>query len=170
MLAQLVGQKLMVAMSGTTPSADLLGRIERGEIGGVILFSFNISTAGQLRALTKQLAQAAAAGGQPPLLIATDQEGGLVKRVAWAPPTLSPPEIGDLGDPSTAESRGPGNGLRPALRGDQHQPRARRGRPEVDRVVHVRARPDVVVRRIADGDASPTRSRPGWRRAGTSRS
>ena len=47
-LAQLVGQKLMVAMSGTTPSADLLGRIERGEVGGVILFSFNISTAEQL--------------------------------------------------------------------------------------------------------------------------
>ena len=43
-LAQLVGQKLMVAMSGTTPSADLLGRIERGEVGGVILFSFNIAT------------------------------------------------------------------------------------------------------------------------------
>lgn len=105
-LVQLVGQKLMVAMSGTTPSADLLGRIERGEVGGVILFSFNISTAGKLRALTRKLAQAAAAGGQLPLLIATDQEGGLVERVAWAPPTLSPPEIGDLGNPATAESEG----------------------------------------------------------------
>jgi beta-N-acetylhexosaminidase len=105
-LAQLVGQKLMVAMSGTTPSADLLERIERGEVGGVILFSFNISTAGKLRTLTRQLAQAAAAGGQPPLLIATDQEGGLVERVAWAPPTLSPPEIGTLGDPAIAESQG----------------------------------------------------------------
>jgi beta-N-acetylhexosaminidase len=109
-LRQLVGQKLMVAMSGTTPSADLLGRIERGEVGGVILFSFNISTAGKLRALSKKLAQAAAAGGQPPLLIATDQEGGLVKRVAWAPPTLSPPEIGDLGNPSTAASEGEATG------------------------------------------------------------
>jgi beta-N-acetylhexosaminidase len=105
-IAQLVGQKLMVAMSGTTPSSELLGRIERGEVGGVILFSFNISTAEQLRALTKKLAQAAAAGGRPPLLIATDQEGGLVERVAWAPPTLSPPEIGDLGDEATAESEG----------------------------------------------------------------
>lgn len=109
-LAQLVGQKLMVAMSGTTPSADLLGRIERGEVGGVILFGFNISTADQVRALTKKLAHAAAAGGQPPLLIATDQEGGLVKRVPWAPPTLSPPEMGALGDPSTAESEGEATG------------------------------------------------------------
>jgi beta-N-acetylhexosaminidase len=109
-LAQLVGQKLMVAMSGTTPSADLLGRIERGEVGGVILFTFNISTADQLRTLTAKLAQAAVAGGQPPLLIATDQEGGLIKRVAWAPPALAPPEMGDLGTSSTAESEGEATG------------------------------------------------------------
>src|SRR5215212_3908808 len=41
-LSQLIGQKLMVAMSGTTPSADLLGRVRRGEVGGVILFGANI--------------------------------------------------------------------------------------------------------------------------------
>ena len=29
-----------------------------------------------------------------------------MERVAWAPPTLSPPEIGDLGDPAIAESEG----------------------------------------------------------------
>ena len=74
--AQLIGQKLMVAMSGTTPTSGLLGRIERGEIGGVILFGANITSAGQLKALTTALRQAAAQGGQPPLLIATDQEGG----------------------------------------------------------------------------------------------
>src|SRR6266550_6934388 len=41
-LAQLVGQKLMVSMSGTTPDSDLLGRISRGEVGGVILFGANV--------------------------------------------------------------------------------------------------------------------------------
>ena len=41
-LAQMIGQKLMVRMDGTTPSADLLGRIQRGEVGGVILFGSNI--------------------------------------------------------------------------------------------------------------------------------
>lgn len=105
-LAQLVGQKLMVAMSGTTPSADLLGRIERGEVGGVILFSFNIKSAAGVRSLTHKLAKAAADGGQPALLIATDQEGGLVERVPWAPPTLSPPEMGALGSAATAEAEG----------------------------------------------------------------
>jgi beta-N-acetylhexosaminidase len=105
-LAQLVGEKLVVSMRGTTPSADLLGRIRRGEIGGVILFGSNITTENALVALTTKLRQAAAAGGQPPLLIATDQEGGTVKRIPWAPPTLSPPEMGRIGLASTAHHQG----------------------------------------------------------------
>src|SRR4051794_37203298 len=35
--AELVGQRLMVAMRGTRPSPALRGRIRRGQIGGVIL-------------------------------------------------------------------------------------------------------------------------------------
>jgi beta-N-acetylhexosaminidase len=108
--AQLVGQKLMVAMAGTTPSADLLGRIGRGEVGGVILFGSNITTASALKALTTKLRNAAAAGGQPPLLIATDQEGGSVKRVSWAPPTLSAPQMGSLGSAGTAQTQGTNTG------------------------------------------------------------
>jgi len=98
-------------MSGTTPDADLLGRIGRGEVGGVILFGSNITTAAALRALTAKLAHAAAAGGQPTLLIATDQEGGSVKRVPWAPPTLSAPQMGNLGSASTASSQGKATGF-----------------------------------------------------------
>jgi beta-N-acetylhexosaminidase len=109
--AQLVGQKLMVAMAGTTPSADLLGRVQRGEVGGVILFGSNITSAAQLAALTSKLRQAAVAGGQPHLLIATDQEGGSVKRVPWAPPTLSVPQMGSLGSASTATSQGRSTGV-----------------------------------------------------------
>jgi beta-N-acetylhexosaminidase len=110
-LAQLVGQKLMVSMSGTAPDADLLARIGRGEIGGVILFGANVSTASSLKSLTRQLQAAAAAGGQPPLLIATDQEGGTVRRVTWAPPTLSPPVMGSLNSPSTASAQGKAAGF-----------------------------------------------------------
>lgn len=105
-LAQLVGQKLMVAMTGTTPTAALLARIQRGEIGGVILFGSNIVDAHQLVALTAKLRAAASAGGQPPLLIATDQEGGSVRRLAWAPPTLTVPSMGSTGSASTALSQG----------------------------------------------------------------
>ena len=105
-IAQLVGQKLMVAMSGTIPDAALLARIRAGEVGGVILFGSNIRSAGQLASLTATLRQAAAEGGQPPLLIATDQEGGAVKRVGWAPPTLSPPQMGARASTTTAFDQG----------------------------------------------------------------
>jgi beta-N-acetylhexosaminidase len=107
---QLIGQKLVVRMEGTTPSASLLYRIRHGQIGGVILFGSNITTATALRALTTKLQAEAKAGGQPPLLIATDQEGGSVKRIPWAPPTLSPPQMGALGSASTARSQGASTG------------------------------------------------------------
>src|SRR5436190_1651590 len=83
---ELVGQRLVVAMSGQRASPALLGRIRRGEIGGVILFGFNIAGPTQLQRLTAQLQAAAQAAGRPPLLIATDQEGGDVRRLRWAGP------------------------------------------------------------------------------------
>ena len=114
-LAQMVGQKLVVRMDGTTPSADLLGRIRRGEIGGVILFGANITTQTALVALTAELRAAAVAGGQPRFLIGVDQEGGSIKRIPWAPPTLSPPQMGRIGSASTARTQGANTGV--ALRG-----------------------------------------------------
>ena len=105
-LAQLIGQKLVVRMDGVTPSADLLGRITRGEVGGVILLGFNITTRSALVALTAKLRAAAAAGGQPPLLIAVDQEGGPIKRIPWAPPTLSAPQMGRLASTTIARQQG----------------------------------------------------------------
>ena len=93
-------------MAGATPSADLLGRIGRGEVGGVILFGSNVTTPEALVALTGTLRKAASAGGQAPLLIAVDQEGGSIKRIPWAPPTLDPPAMGTLGSVSEAFSQG----------------------------------------------------------------
>lgn len=93
-------------MGGTTPSAGLLDRIRRGQIGGVILFGDNISSPDQLVALTHALQAEAGAAGRPPLLIAADQEGGAVLRIPWAPPTLSPPEMGVLGSTTTARDQG----------------------------------------------------------------
>src|ERR1035437_7061827 len=108
---QLIGQKLVVSMAGVTPSADLIGRIRRGEIGGVILFGFNITTPAALIALPGELRGAAGAGGQPPLLIAVDQEGGPVKRIIWAPPTLSAPQMGSIGSASVARAQGASTGV-----------------------------------------------------------
>ncbi len=111
-IAQLVGQKLIVAMDGTTtPSASLLARIANGEVGGVILFGRNVTSKAELIALTKQLHDAAVNAGRPRLLIMVDQEGGSIKRIPWAPPTLTPPQMGALGSTTTARSQGDQTGL-----------------------------------------------------------
>jgi beta-N-acetylhexosaminidase len=104
--ARMVGQKLVVSMNGTRPSESLLRRVRQGRIGGVILFSHNFGSAAGLRAITRKLQRAAANGGQPRLLIAVDQEGGLVKRISWIPPRLSPPQMGELGSSETARRQG----------------------------------------------------------------
>jgi beta-N-acetylhexosaminidase len=95
-LAQLVGQRLVVAMKGTHPNTPLLARIRAGQVGGVILFSGNIVSKAQVGRLTARLQAAARAGGRPRLLIASDQEGGIVRRIPWAPPKRSAAELGAL--------------------------------------------------------------------------
>ena len=93
-------------MDGLTPSASLIGRIRRGEIGGVILFGRNVTTQAALIALVGQLRAAAVAGGQPHFLIAVDQEGGSIKRIPWAPPTLSAQQMGANGLAAVAKAQG----------------------------------------------------------------
>lgn len=105
-LRQLIGQKLIVSMQGTTPSDSLLSRARRGKIGGVLIHGWNFSSAGQLRAIATRLQKAAAAGGQPPLLIAVDQEGGPVKTISWIPPTISPRRMGELDSTQVAHRQG----------------------------------------------------------------
>jgi beta-N-acetylhexosaminidase len=109
-LEQVVGQKIVTAFAGTSPSPSLLRRLRTGRLGGVILFSANIASPAQLRTLTRRLRDAAAAGGNPPPLIAVDQEGGLVKRLPWAPPSTAPAAMSN----PAAEGRATGRALRSA--------------------------------------------------------
>jgi beta-N-acetylhexosaminidase len=113
--AELVGQRLVVAITGTRANPHILARIRAGQVGGVILFSGNIASEPQLRALTASLQAAARAGGRPPLIIATDQEGGEVRRIPWAPPKRSAEQLGQL-PASTSIKSGARTGA--ALRAD----------------------------------------------------
>jgi beta-N-acetylhexosaminidase len=99
-LSRLVGQKLMTGIDGAAPDAALLARVRAGQVGGVIFFSRNTT---QLSTSIAQLQDAAAAGGNPPLLIAVDQEGGEVKRLPAGPPDVSPASMG-----SAAKARAEG--------------------------------------------------------------
>jgi beta-N-acetylhexosaminidase len=106
-IAREIGQMLMSHVTGTIASPALLARIRAGQVGSVILYSENIESDSQLERLTASLQAAARAGGNPPLLIGTDQEGGSVKRLPAAPPTLSAEQMGASSDPfSVAERQG----------------------------------------------------------------
>jgi beta-N-acetylhexosaminidase len=95
-LDRLVGQKIMTSIDGATPDAALLARVRAGQVGGVILFSANTASIPQLESTIAELQAAAKAGGNPPLLIATDQEGGEVKRLP-GPPDLAPADMSTAG-------------------------------------------------------------------------
>jgi beta-N-acetylhexosaminidase len=100
-LRELVGQLMLVRMRGREPSQSFLARIRRGEIGGVVLFGDNFGADGP-GGLVRALQQAAAGAHRPPLLIAIDQEGGIVKRLPGAP-SLAPPQMRTA---ATAEAQG----------------------------------------------------------------
>lgn len=79
---QQVGQLFMAGFDGLEPTAEILDLIQRRAIGGVILFSRNTHDAEQVATLTRRLQAAAReAGHRYPLLIAIDQENGVVQRL-----------------------------------------------------------------------------------------
>jgi beta-N-acetylhexosaminidase len=98
-LRQLAGQRIVYAYTGLTPPSSLLERIRAGEAAGVIFFAANIASPAQLRAVVARLQAASTASPvHEPLLMMTDQEGGLVRRLPGAP-ELSERQIGEAADP-----------------------------------------------------------------------
>lgn len=86
----MLGQMIVARFAGPRPSRTFLARIRAGQIGGVILFADNLSGGARAtRNLIDELQRAASDGGDLPLLIMTDQEGGTVRRLYWAPPALA---------------------------------------------------------------------------------
>jgi len=78
---QLAGQRLMVGFTGTDLNTDLKFFINTLKIGGIVLFSRNITTPAQIKDLCLSVQDYAQENGQPPLIIAIDQEGGTVARL-----------------------------------------------------------------------------------------
>src|SRR5215469_89973 len=98
--AQLAGQRVIFSYPGTTPPASLLDQISAGEAGGVIFFGENITGLGQIAAVIQQLNAANDASPvRSPLLLMTDQEGGIVRRLPGEP-VLSEKQIGASADPA----------------------------------------------------------------------
>ncbi len=78
---QIAGQRLMVGFDGVEFNAGLERRIKSIKIGGIVLFSRNVSTPEKMADLCRSVQECAAAEGQPPLFISVDQEGGMVARL-----------------------------------------------------------------------------------------
>lgn len=74
-----IGQLVVAGFDGYEVDDTLASLITDGHIGGVILFSRNISGAQQLCALTNGIKKTA--GSAIPLLIGMDEEGGMVTRL-----------------------------------------------------------------------------------------
>jgi beta-N-acetylhexosaminidase len=86
------------------PSQRFLNRIRNGKMGGVVLLGNGWLTRHTAATVTAELQNAACTRGEP-LLIAVDQEGGIVRRLAWAPPTEAPDQ---MTSPEVAQSQGAG--------------------------------------------------------------
>lgn len=83
---QKVGQLLLAGIEGTAAGEDAIQAVQHIQAGGVILFSRNVDTCAQTAQLVSELK--ALNGQHVPLLIAADEEGGLVSRM--------PKEVRDL--------------------------------------------------------------------------
>jgi beta-N-acetylhexosaminidase len=77
----IAGQRIMAGFIGTELNEDLKFLIDTIGVGGIILFSRNITSRKQLTSLCKNASEYASACSLPPLLIAIDQEGGTVARL-----------------------------------------------------------------------------------------
>ena len=101
---EVLGQVFLLGFPGDRPPTLLYDWIERRGIGGVKIFGWNTEDSGRLAEAVAALQAVALANGPGiPLLIATDQEGGIVRHVKGA--TSETPgnmAIGASGRPSDA--------------------------------------------------------------------
>lgn len=106
-LAKAVGQLIIATYSGATPPTSLLNAVKAGDVGGIILMGDNTTGGiGSVATATKRLQTAARDGGNPGLLIMTDQEGGEVKRLP-GPPDYS---AAQMSNPTRAKAQGVATG------------------------------------------------------------
>ena len=105
---QMAGQRIIYSYNGLSAPSGLLSLIRHGDVGGVIFFSFNIASQQQLAHVISQMIAANASAQNParhyPLLLMTDQEGGLVRRMPWAGPAEAEAQIGASANPAAAAS------------------------------------------------------------------
>ena len=99
------GALVWAGFDGPAVPGPLLDAIERGRIGGLLLFAYrgNIRSREQVRGMLREAVAAARRGGLPPVPVGVDQEGGSVIRIGYGAVFPSAMAIGATGDPPNAE-------------------------------------------------------------------
>jgi beta-N-acetylhexosaminidase len=87
-LEKQVGKLVVLRFNGTEVPTYVRRVLRKGWASGAILFRANITSPEQLRRLTKILDTAGKAAGAVPI-VCTDQEGGVIRNVVWAPPAAA---------------------------------------------------------------------------------
>lgn len=105
-LEQKVGQLFLVGFQGTEITEGAQAMIREVKPGGIILFGRNIKTARQTARLINQSQVTATELYHLPLLVAVDQEGGVVSRIKLNPPFPSALSIGTGGSEEITERMG----------------------------------------------------------------
>src|SRR5215204_3973719 len=101
----MVGQMFVISVGGTEPDYYIEKMVRERNIGGVILFGYNMKSEQQVKSLTGSL-QKLSMETEPaiPLFVAVDQEGGDVASAPWVAPEPAAAEVGSQGDPDEARS------------------------------------------------------------------
>jgi beta-N-acetylhexosaminidase len=103
--AQKAGQVMMIGFDGTTLTPELRAAVTDLHVGGAVIFERNVDSPEGLARLISDLQALASANGDPPLLIAIDQEGGRVARLKEASGFTEFPSamaVAATGDPENA--------------------------------------------------------------------
>lgn len=101
----MVGQMFVVGMVGTEPDYYIEKMVRERNIGGVLLFGYNMESKEQTRALSGSLQELAlATEPSTPLFIAVDHEGGEVSHAPWVTPQPSAADLGARDDPREVRS------------------------------------------------------------------
>ncbi|SFH86059.1 beta-N-acetylhexosaminidase [Collimonas sp. OK307] len=80
-LQKKIGQLFMVGFDALEVNEGITRLIQQQKVGGIILFRRNMQTPGQVATLCRHLQEINAQVSDVPLLIALDQEGGMVMRI-----------------------------------------------------------------------------------------
>jgi beta-N-acetylhexosaminidase len=99
----MVGQMFVVSLGGTEPDYYIEKMVRERNIGGVLLFGYNMESEEGVKNLTDSL-QRLSMQTEPavPLFVAVDHEGGEVASAPWVTPQPAAADVGAAGDPAQA--------------------------------------------------------------------